>query len=111
MKKNATEQVINATERVSGTTDNVVTPSKSETKTEKESTLVYCGPTIKGVVTQYSHFNNGIPKKLKGYAEKNKAVKRLLVPIEKIVEAKRNIQIKGTVENISYNKILNAKGE
>jgi hypothetical protein len=72
-------------------------------------TIVYCGPTIKGVVTQYAHFNNGIPKKLKEYAETNKLVKRLLVPLQEFIETKKNIQVTGTVENVTFDKIK--KGE
>ena len=72
-------------------------------------TLVYCGPTIKGIVQQYAHFNNGVPKRLKEYATNHKAVERLIVPIEFLVEVKRNLQIKGTVESLSY--IAIEKGE
>lgn len=72
-------------------------------------TLVYCGPTIKGVVNQNAHFSNGLTKRLKEYSEKNKDVLRLIVPIEKFIETLKNIKISGTIENFSYNKIL--KGE
>jgi len=84
---------------------------KTKTTIAKEiyETLVYCGPTIKGVVNQNAHFSNGLPKKLKEYTEKNKEVMRLIVPIEKFIETVKNIRISGTIENFSYNKIL--KGE
>ncbi len=84
---------------------------KKPVKQQKSNTeiLVYCGPTIKGVATQYAHFNNGLPNKLSEYSQQNKEVKRLIVPVEKLVETKKNIQIKGTIENLTFIKIQ--KGE
>lgn len=89
-------------------------PSAKSVKKEIEKdkpleTIVYCGPTIKGVIQQYAHFTQGIPKSLKEYLAANKAANRLLVPLDKFVETKKNIQANGTVENLTYNKIL--KGE
>ena len=39
---------------------------------EAAGTVVYCGPSIKGVARQYTAYNNGIPEGLKQAAEKNK---------------------------------------
>ena len=77
-------------------------PKKANTKT---NIMIYCGPSIKGVVQQFSHFNNGIPKKLKEYAANCKEVERLIVPIESLVEAKKNLTIQGTIENLSFKAI------
>lgn len=71
-------------------------------KETKKTIVVYCGPTIKGIAQQYSYFNNGIPKRLKEYAESHKEVERLIVPIENLIETKKNIAIQGTVENVSF---------
>lgn len=76
-----------------------------------KGTIIYCGPTIKGVVKQYASFTNGVPKKVQEYANSNKAVSRLLVPISEFIETKKNIVIKGTVENSSFNSILDKRGE
>lgn len=84
------------------------TDVKKKDSSEK-STVIYCGPTIKGIVQQYAHFNNGIPAKLQEYGADHKAVERLIVPIESLVETKRNLSIKGTIENLSY--IAIQKGE
>lgn len=86
-----------------------ISTTKKVDSIKKESTekgiMVYCGPSIKGVVRQYDHFCNGLPKNLKEYAEGHKAVERLIVPVENFVEAKKNIAIVGTVENVSYTAI------
>lgn len=94
-------------------TGKAVTTAKKAESRKKDSpekvTVIYCGPSIKGVVQQYAHFNNGIPKRLQEYAETHKSVERLIVPIENLVETKKNIIVKGTVENVSYLAIQ--KGE
>lgn len=92
--------------------EKATTKKKADSKKKESSekcTVIYCGPSIKGIVQQYAHFNNGIPKKLQEYAETHKPVERLLVPIDNLVETKRNSMVKGTVENISYLAIQ--KGE
>lgn len=83
----------------------------TEKKNKTKQILVYLGPTIKGVTVQYSQFTNGIPKRLKAYAEEHVDVKRLIVPVENFLEVKKNISIQGSVEYNSYNNILNQKGE
>lgn len=107
---------MNENENIVEKTDAIVKKAEERKKAEakkkdsvKAVTLVYCGPTVKGIVQQYAHFNNGIPERLKDYAASHKAVERLLVPIEDFVEVKRNLQVKGTVESLSYISI--EKGE
>lgn len=84
-------------------------PKMMASSNKNQETLVYCGPTIKGVVQQYAHFTKGIPKNLKEYIATHKSVKKLIVPLDKLIETKRNIHTAGTVENLTYNKI--EKGE
>lgn len=108
MKENDTTVKVEETEVVSSNKKEAVKKSESR-KTEKvqanSEILVYCGPTIKGVVTQYAHFNNGLPKRLKEYSQQNKDIKRLIVPISNFVETRKNILVKGTIENISFIRI------
>lgn len=88
----------------------VVKKSVEEENNKIKGTMIYCGPTIKGVIKQYASYTNGVPKRIKEYADSNKSVKRLLVPITDFIETKKNIATKGTVENISFNKILENGG-
>ncbi|WMJ88865.1 hypothetical protein [Anaerocolumna sp. MB42-C2] len=99
------EETVNETSEVK---EEAVRKSGKQPKSNTEI-LVYCGPTIKGVAAQFAHYNNGLPKKLSEYSQQNKEVKRLIVPVEKLVETKKNIQIKGTIENLTFIKIQ--KGE
>jgi hypothetical protein len=87
-------------------TDELIT---GENEKVKNDSVVYCGPSIKGVAQQFTTYTNGLPKKLKQYSESNNSFKRLIVPINRLVETKKNILIQGTIENLSFNKIQ--KGE
>lgn len=85
-------------------TKQVKSPVSSKSVNQTKETLIYCGPTIKNVVVSGEAFNNGLPKKLENLLE-NKAIRRLLVPIDRIVDTKKNIKINGTIENLSYKQI------
>ena len=47
---------------------------------EAAGTVVYCGPSIKGVAKQFTAYNNRIPEGLKAATEKNKVLAALIVP-------------------------------
>ena len=61
---------------------------------EAAGTVMYCGPSIKGVARQYTAYNNGIPEGLKQAAEKNKILAALIVPLEDLPEAMRQLRQK-----------------
>lgn len=61
---------------------------------EAAGTVVYCGPSIKGVARQFTAYNNGIPEGLKQAAEKNKILAALIVPLEDLPEAMRQLRQK-----------------
>lgn len=59
---------------------------------EAAETVVYCGPSIKGVARQYTAYHNGLPEGLKEAAEKNKILAALIVPLEDLPEAMRQLR-------------------
>ena len=59
---------------------------------EAAGTVVYCGPSIKGVARQYTAYHNGLPEGLKEAAEKNKILAALIVPLEDLPEAMRQLR-------------------
>ena len=61
---------------------------------EAAGTVVYCGPSIKGVAKQFTAYNNGIPEGLKAATEKNKVLAALIVPLEDLPEAMRQLREK-----------------
>ena len=56
--------------------------------------MVYRGPSTKGGARQYTAYNNGIPEGLKQAAEKNKILAALIVPLEDLPEAMRQLRQK-----------------
>ena len=61
---------------------------------EAAGTVMYCGPSIKGVARQFTAYNNGIPEELKAATEKNKVLDALIVPLEDLPEAMRQLRQK-----------------
>lgn len=71
-----------------------MTTKRTKKAAEAAGTVVYCGPSIKGVARQYAAYNNGIPEGLKQAAEKNKILAALIVPLEDLPEAMRQLRQK-----------------
>ena len=69
-----------------------MTTKRTKKAAEAAGTVVYCGPSIKGVARQYTAYNNGIPEGLKQAAEKNKILAALTVPLEDLPEAMRQLR-------------------
>ncbi len=69
-----------------------MTTKRTKKAAEAAGTVVYCGPSIKGVARQYTAYNNGIPEGLKQEAEKNKILAALIVPLEDLPEAMRQLR-------------------
>lgn len=59
---------------------------------EAAGTVVYCGPPIRGVAKQFTAYNNGLPEGLKAATEKNKILAALIVPMEDLPEAMRQLR-------------------
>lgn len=71
-----------------------MTTKRTKKAAEAAGAVVYCGPSIKGVARQYTAYNNGIPEGLKQAAEKNKILAALIVPLEDLPEAMRQLRQK-----------------
>lgn len=54
-------------------------------------TVVYCGPTIPGVANQYTSYINGITTPLAEAIQKNPSLGGLVVPLEKLPEAMKQL--------------------
>lgn len=71
----------------------------------KASPRVYCGPTVRGVVKQYTVFTGDIPEALSGFMDQHPAANALLVPIERFARTRKQMETAGTAESILYQKI------
>ncbi len=54
----------------------------------------YCGPTLPGVARQYTVYRNGLPAPLAEAAERNPALRGLIVPLDRLPEARRAVSQK-----------------
>lgn len=77
----------------------------SKTKVKTVKPCVYCGPTVRGVVKQYTVFSGNIPETLQAYITKHPEAKALLVEVDCFAETRKKIETAGTAESILYHKI------
>lgn len=74
-------------------------------------TVVYCGPTLpRAKLISMSVFKNGLPDYVKRQIETCPEIGRLIVPVEELVEMKKQIAIKGTEENRLYQVVFSTRG-
>lgn len=76
-------------------------------------TVIYIGPSIPGVVTTNTIFNNGISTELETLKGKLPAIKELIVPVDKLVAARAKLRDRKSATSICYEKALlyTEKGE
>lgn len=73
-------------------------------KTYIGKSYVYLGADIPHLVTHGTIFNNGIPSELEQKIEENAFLGSLLVEVNKIHEVVKEINKKGSLMNILYEK-------
>jgi len=72
---------------------------------EKATPCVYCGPTVRGVVKQYTVFAGNIPEPLQAFIDQHPEDKALLVAVDRFAETRKKMETAGTAEAILYHKI------
>lgn len=97
-------------------TSEVATVSKIKAATslvETTKSVMYIGPTIKGVVSQNTIFNNGLPSSLEEKKKEIPALYSLVVPIEQLAQARKELKERNSVIGTCYKQVLlylNEKG-
>lgn len=82
-------------------------PAKTTAVQEKKpETVVYCGPTIKGIAAQGTVFVNGLPDKLTEKVADFPVLKGLIVPRSRFAETRARVEKEGTAENILFKKAV-----
>lgn len=66
--------------------------AKRKRTPKKAATTVYCGPTIPGVAKQFTFYQDGIPAALEAARKQTPAIGGLLVPLEELPEAMRQLR-------------------
>lgn len=69
--------------------------------------LVYCGPTVRGLVKQNTVFSGPIPGRLRDFLAAHPEAMALMVPLDHFAQTRRAVQITGTAESILFQKIKN----
>lgn len=103
---------------VEATTENTATDveskaeaeSKAKSAADEAKTVVYCGPSVRGVVRQYTVFEGEIPSYLLRLINNHPAVNALVVPVEKMAETRAKVEQTGTAESILFKKIKSEIG-
>lgn len=68
--------------------------NKTKQAAEASGTLVYCGPTIHGVAQQWTCYTNGLTSGLAALAAEDRAVAGLVLPLEQLPDARKQITYK-----------------
>lgn len=66
---------------------------------------IYIGPNIPGVVTNGTIFKDKLPEHVERKAAENKNIARLIIPVSDVVEAKKRLNVEGSVEHTAYKNI------
>lgn len=72
----------------------------------KKGTVVYIGPSLRGVADRNTIYNNGLPKELTGEIEKKPSLANLLVPLPQLAEAMKQINTRQGAYYAFYQKAL-----
>ena len=68
-------------------------------------TYMYIGPNLKGIVRHNQIFTYKPEKIIEQACELNKLAGNMFIPIDKIVESKKELRTLGSFLNIAYEKI------
>lgn len=66
---------------------------------------IYIRPTVPGVVTNGTIFKDKLPEHVERKAAENKNIARLIIPVSDVVEAKKRLNVEGSVEHTAYKNI------
>lgn len=70
-----------------------MTARKQQKTVADNATVAYCGPTIPGVAKQFTFYRDGLPAALEAAKREDPALGGLLVPLEELPEAMRQLRM------------------
>lgn len=80
--------------------------NKSVVAAEQKKTLVYIGPSIKNVVSTGTVYNNGLPAKVMQEIEKQPIIKSLVIPVDKLAAAQKELATQRSALAVIYGKVI-----
>lgn len=66
---------------------------------------MYLGPTVPGLAKENVIFKDELPKAVEERAETDKNFARLLILMEKVMEARQQLQKEGSVLSVAYKNV------
>lgn len=69
-------------------------------------TVMYVGPTIKGVAVNGTLYRNGLPEALEAEAARQPAIRSLVVPVGELAAAQRELAVPGSALAVIYGRIV-----
>lgn len=81
-------------------------PKAAKAKEKEKRIMVYIGPSIKNLVSSGTVYNNGVPEALIQEMEDQPVIKSLLIPVEELAEARRELAQPGSALKIIYDKVI-----
>lgn len=100
------KKVNKPTETQEAKTEEVKVEAKEvKAKAPEAVTKVYCGPSVRGVVRQYTVFTGEISDLLKTFLEQHPIAEGLLVTADQFAETRKALGVKGSAQAILYDKI------
>lgn len=78
---------------------------KSKKTVERKVPMMYMGPTVGNVLSQYCIFTNGVPKDVEELMEECPAVKNLLIEVSGINAFETAMHEDGSIQSVYYKKV------
>lgn len=92
-----------AAPKVIPATETIIKSTPKAKAASTPQTVVYIGPSFpKGELSQYTVFNNGVPKFLEDHTAECAAIKSLIVPVEQLATARKNLSVTASAEHTLY---------
>jgi len=101
-KKNNTGEPVTTESEILTEAENQIVKAVPE---EEAGACVYCGPSGRNVVRQYTVYTGAIPESVKAFLEAYPTAKALLVPLDRFAETRKKLETKGSAEAVLYNKV------
>lgn len=66
---------------------------------------MYLGPTVPGLIKENVIYKDKLPEAVEKRAKADKSFARLLIPMDKVVEARKQLAAEGSVLSVAYKDV------
>ncbi len=78
----------------------------NEVKLKNPKAVIYVGPSVPNSILISGKVYKKLPNHIKDFISKNSVIGKLIIDVERLVEFKVKVEIKGTKENMLYSQAL-----